>query len=671
MRRPIWPWFLLLALGLLVLPADRHRHTDQTHRIEGNLTPQREMAMKEAIYRNDVQLTDELCRNQCVADFHKTLTKIDQRKNVGSYAEFKQVLQNTHAEHPHILELVWQSTAAGQAPEVVVNTADPKVHAQAAPLLEQARQAAQNGQTYQSPRLDVDGQAYFVLGVPTQDQSSYLIGIVHQDILNRVADHQIKNLRIATYPPDHNFKIESVDSDTLRDKQVNNPEQNEGTSHYHKNEVVVKFRNPPTDAELQKIDADIQATAAHIMGTTYVFRSSSLEAKQLMEYFQHWDIEYAEPHFLYLTNQVPAASVGNETNAQTIVPNDLLYRRYQWNLPIIDTELGWNISKGASNVVVGIVDTGVDLNHPDLQGHLLKGINVIDNSALPLDDVGHGTHVAGVITALVNNDRGVAGMTWENPVLPVKVLDETGAGSTYAVAQGVVWATDHGAKVLNLSLGNYADANFLHDAIRYAFDHDVVLIAASGNDNTEQPGYPAAYPEVLAVAATDSNKQRAPFSNFGDYIGVAAPGVNIASTYPDNQYAALSGTSMASPHVTALAALIRSINPALKNTEVMDIIRKTAMDLGTPGRDKYFGYGQIDVVKALQAAKNGLGAPTPGTTPGTVNGETGSNGGTTGETPSTGKGNEGSAAQTGSTEDTFDSDDSSSWLDWLYRWFGR
>jgi subtilisin family serine protease len=205
----------------------------------------------------------------------------------------------------------------------------------------------------------------------------------------------------------------------------------------------------------------------------------------------------------------------------------------------------------------------------------------------------------------VNNREGVAGISWFNRIMPVKVLDETGAGSTYSVAQGIIWAADHGAKVINMSLGNYADSQFLHDAIRYAFDRDIVLIAASGNDNTERPGYPAAYPEVFAVAATDPDQKKATFSNYGDYIDVAAPGVNIASTYPDNHYAALSGTSMASPHVTALAALIRSVNPQLANTEVMELMRQTAVDLGTSGKDKYFGYGQIDIVKALsQAAQN-------------------------------------------------------------------
>jgi thermitase len=293
---------------------------------------------------------------------------------------------------------------------------------------------------------------------------------------------------------------------------------------------------------------------------------------------------------------------GKSAISADFIPNDNLYSRYQWNLPLIDTTQGWQVNRGAKEIIVGVVDTGVDLSHPDLQGHLVSGRNIVEQNDVPNDDVGHGTHVSGVISALVNNNMGVAGMTWYNKVMPVKVLDRTGAGSTYSVAQGIIWATDHGAKVINMSLGNYADSSFLHDAITYAFNHDVVLIAASGNDNTAQPGYPAAYPEVFAVAAVDARKHKATFSNYGDYIDVTAPGVSIASTYPNNQYAALSGTSMASPHVTALAALVRSTNPALKNTEVYEIMRQTAQDLGSPGRDPYFGFGLIDVVNAVEAA---------------------------------------------------------------------
>jgi type VII secretion-associated serine protease mycosin len=284
------------------------------------------------------------------------------------------------------------------------------------------------------------------------------------------------------------------------------------------------------------------------------------------------------------------------------VPNDLLYSEYQWNLPVIETLEGWNISRGDESVIVAVLDTGIDLNHPDLRGKLAEGRNFVDESAAPDDDVGHGTHVAGIIAATVDNMEGVAGLSWYNRVMPVKVLDSTGAGSTYSVAQGIIWATDQGARVINMSLGNYVDAEFLHDAIRYAYDRDVVLIAATGNDNTEQPGYPAAYPEVFAVAATDWNNEKSVFSNYGDYVDVAAPGESIASTYYQQQYAALSGTSMASPHVAALAAMIRSVNPDLTNEEVMEIMRQTATDLGEPGKDKYYGYGLIDVKRALESA---------------------------------------------------------------------
>ncbi|MBN2983337.1 S8 family serine peptidase [Cohnella algarum] len=236
----------------------------------------------------------------------------------------------------------------------------------------------------------------------------------------------------------------------------------------------------------------------------------------------------------------------------------------------------------------------------------------------PDDDVGHGTHVAGIIAAQVNNGEGVAGMTWYTKIMPVKALDSTGAGTTYSVAEGIIWAVDHGADVINMSLGNYAEAQFLHDAVKYAYDRGVVLVGASGNDNTDRPGYPAAYPEVIAVAATDPGEARAEYSNFGDYIDVAAPGSSIASTYPGSRYAALSGTSMATPHVAALVSLVKAANPGLGVDEIAEIVRSTARDLGPAGKDNDFGYGQIDVDAAVHAASgggnagNGTGTPVDG-----------------------------------------------------------
>ncbi|WP_028549243.1 S8 family peptidase [Paenibacillus sp. UNC451MF] len=592
---------LLLAFGALLFPRN-----EGAPRIAG-LSPAEEIKVKQAALSQDMKLTDDLCRSQCSLELRRMLSQAEHQAP-GTKLNSLQKLQQ---EHPQMHKLYWVTKSEPLDRGVQAGQLDDALRKLAEPELSKAKQLTDQGNSYQSAPFQHNGETYFVLGVPSTNSNSALLGVIKQTILKQVEDHQLKNLRIVTYPADNHYKIESVDSKTLKDVKVNHPEENEGTSHYHVNQVVVRFKNEPSSTDLAKIEADIGTTHYRKVGYTYVFESRQMEAKQLMDYFKKWNVAYAEPHFLYLTNSAAVDAVNensaqsNQNNQSDIKPNDSLYQRYQWNLPLIDTESGWAISKGSEDIKVAIVDTGVDLNHPDLKDQLIAGYNVVNNDAPPADDVGHGTHVAGVVGAIVNNNLGVAGMSWYNRIMPVKVLDQSGAGSTYSVAQGIIWATDHGAKVINMSLGNYADANFLHDAIRYAYDHDVVLIAASGNDNTATPGFPAAYPEVFAVAATDANKNKASFSNYGDYIDVAAPGVSIASTYPHNQYAALSGTSMASPHVTALAALIRSVNPELKNTEVMQIMRDTAQDIGPKGKDSYFGSGLIDVVAALKKAQGG------------------------------------------------------------------
>ncbi|MDB5052285.1 MAG: serine protease [Bacilli bacterium] len=587
-----WAGIAIIALLALVFVPKSQHPNDRTR--PESLSAEREIEMKQQLVSTDVQLTDELCRNQCALAFHKTLKRLSTEPTASNKIV---TLQATQKEHPHMDYLIWSTHNLTLQQGKSVGTLNAEVAQSVRGELQKAKMIAETGVEYRSSPIIVGKDTYFVLGVPAEDNKSSLVGVIHQEILGQVASHQIKNLRIVPFPSNKSWKIESVDAKTLQNVKVNHPVDNKGTSHYHKNEVVVKFKQAPTEAQLNQMQKEIKALKMNKLklGSTYVFQAETMEAKQLMDYFRKWHVVYVEPHYLYATNDNSA------DNAP--VPNDILYSKYQWNLPIIETEVGWELGKGSKDVIVAIVDTGVDVNHPDLQGHLLTGYNVVNPDELPMDDVGHGTHVSGVISALVNNGEGVAGMTWYNPILPVKVLDASGQGNTYNVAQGIIWAADHGAKVINMSLGNYAEANFLHDAIKYAYNKDIVLIAAAGNDNTENPGYPAAYPEVFAVAAADSNKNKASFSNFGDYIAVAAPGVNIASTYPHNQYAALSGTSMASPHVTALAALIRSVNPKLKNIEVMDIMRKSAEDLGTPGKDKYYGYGQIDVVHALQQAQ--------------------------------------------------------------------
>ncbi|WP_442950439.1 S8 family peptidase [Paenibacillus sp. DMB20] len=458
------------------------------------------------------------------------------------------------------------------------------------------------GKSYASPQFSADGNPCFIIAELSPDGKYGAAALVNQKVLAQVKNHQKKNLRLIPYPKEGKFKVESVHSDTLRDLTVRTGHDNEKASHFYENEIVIRFQRQPTRQELVQISREISAQAPRKLGYAYIFRSDQMDFKRLHAYFtQKWSPVYAEPHYMYLTNGFGLGTLENDGgNDESVaekanIPNDLLFSRYQWNLPAIETNRGWNLSKGSEEVVIAVVDTGVDLRHTDLEGQLVPGYNVVNPDSDPSDDVGHGTHVAGIIGALVNNGEGVAGMSWYNKIMPVKALDASGSGTTYAVAEGIIWATDRGAKVINMSLGNYADSQFLHDAVKYAYDRDVLLVAASGNDNTERPGYPAAYPEVLAVGATNQDMSRAEYSNYGDYIDVTAPGTNIASTFPGNQYAALSGTSMASPHVAAMAGLIRSLNPDLTNREVMDLMISQAVDLGEKGKDKYYGNGRIDV----------------------------------------------------------------------------
>jgi thermitase len=563
--RKIWLTIILITIcGILIIPDNPQKN---------------EIEIKQSILQHDIEQTNELCRTQCSFQLNRLLSQPNIERSALSE------LQN---KYPHMVQI--HLIKPGQTLQTGIKTG--KIEQNLENIVkdyqQQALQVLKTKNHYESPQLHHKNEKYFVLGAASENRDQFLVGLVHQEILNQIEIEERKNLRLVPYPSDKRYKIKSVDSDQLIDVPVRNAEENQGVSHYHNQQVVVKFLDSPTAAQLKQIKAEIQPTLVKKSGYTYVFQSKKMTAEQLMNYFRKWNIQYVEPHFLYMTNE--------------FIPNDALFQEHQWNLPIIDTINGWDLTKGSEDIIVAVIDTGVDLNHDDLANQLVKGYNAVDEQSSPMDDVGHGTHVAGVISAVVNNTEGVAGMSWYNKVMPIKVLDHTGSGSTYAVAQGIIWATDHGAKVINMSLGNYANAEFLHDAVKYAFDHDVVLIAATGNDNTQDPGYPAAYPEVLAVSATDWNQNRASFSNYGNYVDVMAPGENIASTYPDNQYAALSGTSMASPHAAALAAMIRSTNPLLTNTEVMQILRQTSVDLGNPGRDPYYGFGQIDVVTALKHA---------------------------------------------------------------------
>lgn len=296
------------------------------------------------------------------------------------------------------------------------------------------------------------------------------------------------------------------------------------------------------------------------------------------------------------TARVPAA----------IVPNDPYFAEYQWNLRQIRAPDAWDLTTGDRRVVIAILDTGIALDHPDLADKLVPGINLVTIGQPPADDNGHGTHVAGIVAAATNNAQGIAGVDWEARLMPVKVLDANGSSDVVRVAQGITWAVDQGARVLNLSFGGTEYSPALAEAVQYARSRGALVVAAVANDGRAEPTYPAALEGVLAVGATDRRDQPLPSSNTGSYIAVAAPGQEVPSTFWDpqigNTYALASTTSQAAPHVAGLAGLLWSVNPELRGDAVRALIENHADDVGPPGRDDATGAGRINAYRSVLAA---------------------------------------------------------------------
>ncbi|MEJ5914094.1 S8 family serine peptidase [Pseudokineococcus sp. 1T1Z-3] len=283
-------------------------------------------------------------------------------------------------------------------------------------------------------------------------------------------------------------------------------------------------------------------------------------------------------------------------------------RPQQWGLDALAAESFRLRANGTP--VVAVVDSGVAAYHQDLRTVVLPGADMTSSGGDGRrDSNGHGTHVAGIAGAAIANGLGGEGLA-RLRVLPVKALGADGTGSTTAIARGVVWAADNGADVVNLSLGGPVRDDVLERAIAYAVSQDVVVVAAMGNEGSGSPTYyPAAYPDVLAVAAVGKDLRRAPYSSTGAHADLAAPGTAIVSTVvgDGDDYGAKSGTSMAAPYVAAAAAVLVSTVPGASARQVADALTSTARDLGAVGRDAETGYGLVDPAAALTALEEATG----------------------------------------------------------------
>lgn len=250
-----------------------------------------------------------------------------------------------------------------------------------------------------------------------------------------------------------------------------------------------------------------------------------------------------------------------------------------WGVRRIGAPEAWPISRGAQ-VAVAVIDTGVQLDHPDLQGRLGKGFNAISTGRSANDDNGHGTHVAGIIAA-ADNDIGVVGVAPEVIIHPVKVLDSTGAGSLSDVIEGLQWCIEQKVDLINMSLGARQDSETFREMIKMAAERGIVIVAAAGNSGPAMDSidYPARYPETIAVAASDQQDAIADFSSRGREVDITAPGVEIPSTYLKGEYRSLSGTSMATPHITGTIALLKARKAELDLAEIKAILRRSAYRL--------------------------------------------------------------------------------------------
>jgi thermitase len=379
--------------------------------------------------------------------------------------------------------------------------------------------------------------------------------------------------------------------------------------------LLVKYRSEVPDAARGKVNEQVGAkTKRRIdrLGVDIVQVASTKSVGEIMSsYKARGEVEYVEPNFLA---------------KRFLTPNDSLYAK-QWYLQKIEAPKAWDVSQGGFGPIA-IIDTGITASQSDLNGSVLSGYNFVNDTANTNDDNGHGTHVAGIVSAATNNSIGIASIGFKGSLLPVKVLDDTGAGTYGDVASGIIFAADQGAKIINLSLGGSSSSRTMQEAIKYAQARGVIVVAAAGNNSNDSPVYPAAYPGVIAVTATNQEDTLAPFSSYGDHVYISAPGVSIVSTYNSGGYVTLSGTSMAAPAVSGLIGLALSRGSTAAST-VLDDLKATSDKIGAyaydqNGWNRYYGYGRINAAKLIAAHNPAVvAAPEPTAVTSPVSGASG------------------------------------------------
>ena len=400
----------------------------------------------------------------------------------------------------------------------------------------------------------------------------------------------------------------------------------EGKNDFVAGEILVKFKDSASSYEVsethKKLGGRVKETISGI-NVQVVDTGNRNVGEAVSAYARNSRVEYVEPNYI-ASALVDDSEFGrqwglNNTGQQTCnTAGDICVE----GTPDADVDApeAWGITTGSPGVKIAILDSGIDQNHPDLMDKVVVDIEFTDSETV--DDLyGHGTHVAGIAAADTNNEIGVAGIGYESSLMNVKVLGDTGYGAYSWIAEGIIWAADNGADVINLSLGGPRKSTTLKSAVDYAWSQGVVIVAAAGNSSNPSKTYPGYYDKCIAVAATNNNDVKASFSSYGSWVDVAAPGENVYSTFPNHpfylqtaygrsqNYDFGNGTSMSTPFVAGIAALVWAKDPTLSNQDVRNRIEQTAD--AVVGTGSYWTWGRVNACNAVGGNCSGEPSPTP------------------------------------------------------------